>query len=162
MPLSRLGYNADRIATIAEAMLDDGEPHVSTPRGEGAWSPKEILGHLIDSACVNMERFLRAQCKDDLVFEGYDHERWVHIQHYNDADWEELVTLWASLNMHICHIVKMINPERLDAPRARHTLDAICHRAFPGDEPGTLRFLIEDYFAHLEHHLRQIMGDVPD
>ena len=32
------------------------------------WSPKEIIGHLIDSASNNHGRFVRAQLKDDLVF----------------------------------------------------------------------------------------------
>ncbi len=162
MPLSRLGYSADRIATIAEAMFDDGEPHVSKKPSADRWSTKEILGHLVDSACVNLRRFLMAQCKDDLFFETYDHERWVHLQHYNDSDWEELVTLWASLNMHLCHVVTMISEAQLDKPRAEHNLHEICYREHPRDTPGTLGFLIEDYFAHLEHHMRQIMGDIPD
>lgn len=162
MPLSRLGYNADRIAAIAEVLLDDGEPHVSAPVGVEGWTAKQILGHLVDNASVNQERFVRAQCRDDLVFASYDAQRWVHLQHYNDADWEELVTLWAAINMHICHIVAMIEPERLDAPRQNHNLHEICDRDFPADQPATLWFLIEDHFSHLEHHLRRILGDVPD
>jgi len=162
MPLTRLGYNADRIATIAEVLFEDGEPHVSKPLGDDGWTAKQIVGHLVDNASVNQERFVRAQCQDELVFTPYDAKRWVRLQHYNDADWEELVTLWAAINMHICHIVAMIDPDRLDAPRQKHNLGEICDRGFPEGERGTLRFLVEDHFAHLERHLRRILGDVPD
>ena len=34
------------------------------------WSPAEVLGHLIDSAANNHQRFVRAQFTDDLVFSG--------------------------------------------------------------------------------------------
>lgn len=51
---------------------------------EGQWSPKQIIGHLIDSAANNHQRFVRAQFTDDLVFPGYEQEAWVEVQHYND------------------------------------------------------------------------------
>ena len=38
----------------------------------GKWSPKEIVGHLIDSAANNHQRFIRAQFTDDLICPSYD------------------------------------------------------------------------------------------
>ena len=38
------------------------------------WSPREIVGHLIDSASNNHQRFVRAQFQDDLTFTGYDQD----------------------------------------------------------------------------------------
>ena len=40
------------------------------PLAEGKWSPKQIIGHLIDSAANNHTRFVRAQFTEDLVFPG--------------------------------------------------------------------------------------------
>jgi hypothetical protein len=34
------------------------------------------------------------------------------------------------------------------------SLGIMCH--IGGNEPVTLRFLVEDYFGHMRHHLRQI------
>ena len=52
------------------------------------WSRKEIVGHLIDSANVNYNRFIRALYKNDLIFETYPQDEWVVLQDYNNRDWE--------------------------------------------------------------------------
>jgi len=41
------------------------------------------VGHLIDSASHNHQRFVRAQFQDSLVFPGYDPNAWVAAQHYH-------------------------------------------------------------------------------
>lgn len=38
----------------------------------GKWSKKEILGHLIDSAANNHQRFVRLQLQPELTLPGYD------------------------------------------------------------------------------------------
>ena len=157
MTFSTFGYDADSIAQVAEDLFELDEQYVSQPRAKGAWSRKQILGHLIDSAMVNHARFLEAQGKDDLVFEGYPHERWVEIQRYQDQEWEELVTLWVSHNILICTIVGFIDEESLLKARDNHRLHKMAYRPVPQDQPTTLAYLIEDYFAHLKHHLDQIM-----
>ena len=50
------------------------------------WSAKQIIGHLVDSAANNHQRFVRAQFSDDLVFPGYDQEEWVRVQRYERSD----------------------------------------------------------------------------
>jgi hypothetical protein len=49
------------------------------------WSKKEILGHLIDSAANNHQRFVRAQGTPRLEFPGYEQEFWVATQAYASA-----------------------------------------------------------------------------
>ena len=63
----------------------------------GKWSPKEIIGHLIDSASNNHQRFVRAQLQDDLVFPGYAQDEWVAAQRYQDGPWRELLELWRAV-----------------------------------------------------------------
>jgi hypothetical protein len=42
------------------------------PRGEGKWTKIEILGHLVDSAANNHQRFVRAQeSSGEFAFPGY-------------------------------------------------------------------------------------------
>jgi RimJ/RimL family protein N-acetyltransferase len=78
--------------------LDTAEPKLrrisdavaTVPRAPGKWSAKQVLGHLIDSASVNHERFVRAVQLDDLVFPGYDQDAWVEAQRYADANEPEI------------------------------------------------------------------------
>jgi hypothetical protein len=137
-------------------LLALSEASVSEPRAPGEWCPKEIIGHLIDSATNNHGRFVRAQLRDDLLFEGYDGERWVEAQRYSDAVWTELVALWRGLNVHVARVIENAPQDVRDAERARHNLDQIAFRAVPRDQPATLDFFMNDYVDHLEHHLAQI------
>src|SRR6476660_10421313 len=66
----------------------------------GKWCPREIIGHLIDSASNNHQRFVRAQFQEDLVFPGYAQDAWVSVQRYRDTPWEDLIALWSSFNLH--------------------------------------------------------------
>ena len=157
MALSTFNFDAERIAEIAEDLFELQESFVAKPRKEGAWSRKQILGHLIDSASVNHQRFIEAQVKDSIVFDSYAHQQWVDLQGYQDQDWEELVTLWSALNMHICTIIDRIPNSVLDKQHSEHRFDQMSYRPVPKDQPSTLGYIIEDYFAHLQYHLDQII-----
>ena len=54
----------------------------------GKWSRKEILGHLLDSASNNHQRFVRAQYMKDVNFLSYDQNQWVNIQRYTKGHGE--------------------------------------------------------------------------
>jgi hypothetical protein len=114
-------------------------------RSPSAWSRKEILGHLLDSALNNHQRFVRAQLSSELAFPGYEQERWVAAQAYGDRAWERLVALWAELNLHLAHVILHIPEDR------RATSCRIGDGA-----PVTLEFVAQDYVRHLRHHLEQI------
>jgi len=121
------------------------EEDVMRSRGAGKWVKKEILGHLIDSALNNQERFVRAQMSDRLVWPGYEQDRWVAVQKYRERPWTELIQLWEQLNRHIAHVMTIVPPNRLSAQ---------C--VIGNDEPVTLEWLMNDYIRHLRHHLNQI------
>jgi hypothetical protein len=121
----------------------------------GKWSRKEIVGHLIDSAANNHQRFVRASFVEDLVFPGYDQDEWVRVQGCQDAPWRELLDLWKSYNEHIARVMETIPAEVRLRPRTRHNLHEIAWKPVPASEPATLDDLMRDYVGHLKHHLDQ-------
>ena len=109
------------------------------------WSRKEILGHLIDSASNNHQRFVRAQYSKDTNFLPYEQMTWVKIQKYNSRTWKELLILWKSYNLHIAHIVENMPVDCLQLSCKIGT-----------GEPVTIAYVLVDYLGHIQHHLRQI------
>ena len=124
----------------------------------GKWSPKEIIGHLIDSASNNHGRFVRAQLQDDLIFGGYEQAEWVRVQRYQEREWADLVRLWQAFNHHIAHVMETTDAEALTRPRAEHNLDALAWQPLGAGQPATLEYFMRDYVGHLKHHLRQVLG----
>lgn len=124
----------------------------------GKWSPREIIGHLIDSASNNHQRFVRATGQEDLIFPGYEQERWVELQDYQQAPWRDLVSLWAGFNRHLARVMAAIPEDARTRPRQRHNLHQLAWRAVPETEPATLDYFMNDYVGHLEHHLAQVLG----
>jgi len=143
----------EQLATNLLSIVDAAEPRLrglsddksAVPLRPGAWSRKEILGHLIDSASNNHQRFVRASLQQSLEFPGYDQNGCVRVQAPNNADWNVLVSLWAAYNRYIAHVIARIPATKLETS---------CR--IGSGEPVTLRFLTEDYVRHLVHHLEQI------
>jgi hypothetical protein len=114
----------------------------------GGWSRRQVIGHLIDSASNNHQRFVRASLQDSLDFPGYDQNGWSRVQSVEEADWPLLVALWANYNRFLAHVIAHLPADKLN----------VTVRIGQND-PVTLQFLAEDYLRHLLHHLRQ-MGAV--
>jgi hypothetical protein len=122
----------------------------------GGWCAREVLGHLIDSACNNHRRFVVGQWSADLVFAGYEQDEWVRVQGYRDAPWPDLVGLWSAYNRHLAHVIASAPDDVISRPRSPHNFDQILGAEFPPDQPQPLAALMADYVVHLRHHLDQI------
>src|ERR1700675_4574532 len=77
------------------------EPESTKPVLRGGWSRKQVIGHLIDSASNNHQRFVRASLQPSLDFPGYDQDGNIGLQAPQEADWPLLVSLWAAYNRYL-------------------------------------------------------------
>ena len=142
---------AERLASIlattplrlADISADDAS-HSSAP---GHWSKKQVLGHLIDSAANNHQRFVRAQLAASYEGPTYEQESWVVTQSYATENWPDLVNLWLLYNRHLLHIIRKVPEAPLTVP---------C--AIGGSAPVPLSEVMSSYVDHMEHHLAQILG----
>lgn len=111
-----------------------------------SWSKMEILGHLIDSGIYNLQRFSEIQFESKpYKIKSYNQDELVKINDYQNADPLELLSFWLSVNERIVQLLKMQNKTTLNYQVELET-----------KEISDLRFLIQDYIAHLDHHLTQI------
>src|ERR1041384_46366 len=142
---------ADLHAAIAEGVvmfseIDDAKSRTRA-RPDG-WSVREIVGHLIDSACNNHRRFVIGQGTGVARFDGYVQDEWVSRQGYAEEAWADLVALWAAYNRHLRHVMQHTSIEAA----------AMSALAPDGSAPVTIGFLMQDYVRHLRHHLEQVRG----
>jgi hypothetical protein len=142
--LERLRFAIHALPTIL-ARFNEAESE-QRPSAE-RWTKKEVIGHLIDSAANNHQRFVRGQITGGQTFPGYEQLQWVIIQNYQGAKWNDLIDLWRLYNMHLLRIAECMSEEGQRAT---------C-RVGDGDEV-TLADLFVDYVDHLEHHLSKMLG----
>jgi len=147
----------DTVVSATARLKDIPEEQSRRKSSPDDWAPIEILGHLIDSAANNHQRFVRAQFTDDLVFSGYEQNQWVNSQGYRDEPWSDVIQLWSAYNLHLVHVASVIPEEVLTKSRSPHTLDQIAFKLVDKNESATLEYLIRDYVVHLRHHLDQIL-----
>jgi hypothetical protein len=142
---------AGHIEALAESakleLLQTQEADLRQPyAGSSGWTRAELLGHLIDSAINNQQRFVRALIQDELTFPSYDQVEMVLVQHYAEEPVAQLIPLWAGLNLHIAYLLGRAPAGKLETPCTIGTNAAM-----------GLGQLAADYLAHMEHHLRQLL-----
>jgi len=113
---------------------------------------KQILGHLIDSASNNTHRIVHLQYQPSpLIFPNYatfgNNDRWIAIQNYQHEDWHSMIGLWKYINMHLVHVIRNIDPAKLE------------QRWDSGDgKLISLSEMVVSYLVHMELHMREIEG----
>jgi hypothetical protein len=110
------------------------------------WSAKETLGHLVDSAQINLQRFVRCTYEEKFKLVYYQDE-WVLVQHYQEAVINDLLTLWRLLNEQIVRVLANYPEDRLQVQ---------CDTGKAAPSLHTVQWLASDYIVHLNHHLTQI------
>lgn len=140
-------HRLDLLCEIIPPLLHAiNEPDFSHQPSERQWSKKQILGHLIDSATNNHQRFVRIQFEEVPVI-AYDQNQWNRYGHYSSMDSGALIHFWKNYNQHLSSLLKQIPEEKYER---------VCITG--QNKKVTLLFLINDYVEHLEHHLKQIVN----
>jgi hypothetical protein len=117
------------------------------PHAPEKWSRKEIIGHLIDSASNNHQRFVRGVETRGGQFPSYDQEFCVRLQRPDDVPWPVLVALWSNYNRYLAHVIASLPRESAGYSMA------------VGDNPVVdLLWIAVDYVEHLKHHVNQVLG----
>jgi hypothetical protein len=140
--ISRLQYLID---TIPSLLTEIEEIKFSEKQNLEKWSKKEILGHLIDSATNNHQRFVRCQF-ENIPKIVYDQNNWNKFNFYQQIDKNQIIQFWTIYNKQLVHLIKNIPNENL--LKECKTSD---------DKNYTIEYLISDYVEHLEYHLQQIV-----
>jgi hypothetical protein len=138
----------DRVPVRLEKIPSD---KVELKPAVSQWSPKEELGHLVDSAANNHQRIVRAQLEDQPAMPGYDGDRWVQLHAYQHRDWRQLISLWHALNEQLLASARAV-------PAAAWSRTC----TIADSRPLTLKFVFEDYLEHMMHHLQHIGIQVDD
>ncbi|HXS35234.1 MAG TPA: DinB family protein [Flavipsychrobacter sp.] len=143
--IDRLTYLCNTIPAMLKIISDKDFSHKPAP---DKWSKKEILGHLIDSAANNHQRFVRVQF-EDTPFIIYNQDNWNSFSHHQDIQSGQVITFWELYNRYLLEIIKRIPPGLLQRKcRTNESSDV------------TLQWIIEDYVVHMEHHLHEIVNYV--
>lgn len=132
-----------RLAGLPDSIITDR-------RNSQNRSIKQIVGHMVDSATNNTHRIIHLQYQPSpCTYPDYanlgNNDRWIALQNYQQEDWTVLIDLWRSTNLHIVHVIKNINPEKLD----NEWISAVGQKV-------TLEAMVIDYLRHFKLHLEEI------
>jgi hypothetical protein len=138
------------LETWEPRFLNLSEEIISTRPNSQNRTIRQILGHLCDSASNNTHRIVHLQYRENpMSFPNYatngNNDRWIAIQDYQHENWETIVKLWKYLNIHLVHVIRNVNLEKLD------------NQWLSGDSKFiSLQENIDAYLPHLELHLNEI------
>jgi len=147
MPTELAAWFCAELNAIRTALHEVPRELADTPWRSGGWTRKQVVGHLMDSAANNRQRFVRAAIEGRYAGPQYAQDAWVAAHGYTHHAWETLLHWWQVEHEILASIVDQIAEERMGSP---------C--IVGEDAPVTLRFLIEDYIRHQRWHLAQILS----
>jgi hypothetical protein len=150
MPTELAQHFREELDTIYAALAALPPELADTPWRDGGWTRKQIVGHLLDSAANNRQRFVRAASEGNFAGPQYGQDAWVAAHGYASQPWATLLHWWKVEHEILAAVVDRIPAEQQNA---------IC--TVGDNDPVTLRFLIEDYLRHQHWHLAQLTASVP-
>ncbi len=152
--MNEFNHNNQELLTLVDEweskLLKLPQETIANRRNSQNRTIKQILGHMIDSASNNTHRIIHLQYQPSpLIFPDYanlgNNDRWIAIQNYQDENWNVIVQLWKYSNIHITHIIKNVNIDKLD----NEWITAL-------NKKVSLRSMIIDYLRHFKLHLAEV------
>ena len=117
------------------------------PQMDKPWTRKQALGHLVDWTAAHHVWLARALTEPRLAASSYPVDSWVSGQKYENYVWQEIVDLWAALNLLLIHVLAQIPEPKLGLE---------CRIGI--QEPIPLSKLIERYMEHCEGVVASILA----
>jgi len=136
------------VSEFSKKFSEFSEEELSAKRAPNAWSKKEVIGHLIDSAQNNLRRFICGQYETEPPKIVYMQDFWVAANGYNNMNKTEVIMLWKLMNERICAVLENMPIENYNKT---------CNTGKDDVELRSLQWLAEDYNKHLKHHLNQVI-----
>ena len=140
--VQHLRFLCDTVPPLLRTVSEEAYSFKPSPE---QWSKKEILGHLIDSAANNHQRFVRTQF-EDIPRITYNQNLWNRFSYYSGMNTEQLIRFWELYNRQLAEILTYIPDEFLSRE---------CN--IGKEQNVTLEWIVQDYVRHLEHHVHQIV-----
>ena len=153
--MESVNISKEKLKTELKELLIKGEAYIAESSehelgrkpAPDKWSKKEILGHLIDSAINNLQRFTEIKFEArPFIIRRYNHNELVKANNYQNADTNQILSFWLAINTWILNLIDWQTEKTL-----AYEIE------LSNGERSDLKFLMEDYVAHLAHHLNQIM-----
>ena len=85
-------FRAD-LDEVHQALISVPPKLADVPWREGGWTRKQIVGHLLDSAANNRQRFVRASTDGKYKGPKYSQDAWVAAHGYTEHTWETTAEL---------------------------------------------------------------------
>src|SRR5260370_41387558 len=117
MTFNTIADDLRRTVNEAQGPLQSlSEQETSAHPQPGKWSKKEILGHLIDSATNNHQRFVRAALYVPVTSPRYGQDALAKLQRCNDVAWALLMRLWETDNRSPRPVMAVLTASAVKSP----------------------------------------------
>ena len=136
---------AQRVTDLGWQLRTISDRAATMPISDGEWTPKHLVGHLIDSATNNHQRLVRAQITEHLTdgvlhLDRYAQEQWVLANGWADRPWTDLISFWEAVNNQLVWLLRRFPEHAWQVPIS-----------LSGGEPQPLEESL-DYIEHLDEH----------
>ena len=132
-------------------LLDDANREAFSKKEEGdAWSPRQILIHMIDTEYAWGFRYRYIMAEKDPVLTPYDQNDWSKTFDYGDLDATQLIRAFTPIRRVNLELLQSVDPKLFDK-QASH----------PQYGKVTVGIMIPHLAAHDLKHLQQIRDRLP-
>jgi DinB superfamily len=131
-------------------LLDDANPQAFAKSDSKAWSPRQILVHLVDTEYAYGFRFRYIMAEKDPVISPYNQNDWSNTFLYGDLDATQLIRAFTPIRRVNLELLQSVDPKLFDK-QARH----------PEFGMITVGQMIPHLAGHDLNHLQQIRDRLP-
>ncbi len=129
----------DQIDQLVDHFKEKGSQWSETPYAVGKWTPKEVLGHIIDTERIMTFRALCFARGEKSALPGFDQDPYVLNARFGQVPLEDLLEDFVAQRMALLSMIKTL-PE--------DTLDLVGQASGNPITPRALLWIIPGHFKH--------------